>query len=349
MKAAFFDPYLDTVGGGERYTLTLAEYLSRKGWEIDLFWDNPELKEKLESRLNLSLNRVNFISREKKLLGRWKMSGNYDLFFWLSDGSIPFLFSKKTILHFQVPFQSVGGDSIWNQWKLRRIHHIVCNSQFTKNFIDREFKINSKVIYPPVEVKSFKPGKKENIILSVGRFSQLMQAKRQDVLITVFKKMVKEGLSGWKLVLAGGTDIGGKEYFNQLKYQAKSCPIEFLENPDFEALQKLYSKAKIFWSASGFGIDEDEEPEKVEHFGITIVEAMAAGCIPVVVGKGGSKEIVTPGKTGFLWQEKNELASVSQRLVSESELLIKLAQKVVKSSQRFSKKRFCQEFDEIIG
>lgn len=349
MKAVFFDPYLDTIGGGERYTLTLAEYLSQKEWKVDLLWNSPELKEKLESRFNFDLNRVNFISTPKNVFEKWKMSRNYDLFFWLSDGSVPLLFAKENILHFQVPFHGVGGRSLGNWLKLRKIHHVVCNSNFTKKIIDQEYGVNSQVIYPPVEIEKFKPGKKESIILSVGRFSQLMQAKRQDILIRVFKKICKEGLSGWKLILAGGTEIGGEEYFSRLKSEAKSYPIELLENPDFKTLQKLYSKAKFFWFATGFGVNESKEPEKAEHFGITIVEAMASGCVPLVVGKGGPKEIIKEGETGFFWESEKELKKKTLKLIKEPATLKKLTENVVKSSKRFSKERFCEKFDEIIS
>jgi len=348
MRAGFFDPYLDTVGGGERYVLTLAEYLLQKGWQVDLFWDDLNIKEKLSSRLNFNLKRINFFNIKKNLLKKFIIYRNYDLLFWLSDGSIPFLFAKKNILHFQVPFHGVGGGSFWNKIKLRKIRYIVCNSFFTKKFVDKEYGVDSLVIYPPVEVEKFKPGEKENIILSVGRFSQLLQVKRQDVLIEVFKKMIDAGISGWKLILAGATDVGGKEYFNQLKYQAKSYPVEFLENPKFEILQNVYGKAKIFWSASGFGIDEKKEPEKVEHFGITTVEAMAAGCIPLVVGKGGAKEIIEEGETGFFWDNKDQLIKTTLNLIKDPRLMKNLFQNVVKSSKKFSKERFCQKFDEII-
>ena len=348
MKAVFFDPYLDTVGGGERYILTLAEHLSQKDWDVNLFWNDPELKEKLASRLNLNLNRVNFTPIPKKLSEKWKMSRQYDLSFWLSDGSIPLLFSKNNILHFQVPFHEIDGRSVLNRVKLKNISHIVCNSKFTKKFIDKEYGVDTQVIYPPVDVEKFKPGKKENIILSVGRFSQLLQAKCQDVLIKVFKKMVDRGLSGWRLVLAGGTDVGGKEYFRKLKRQTGSYPVDFLENPEFGILKSLYSRAKIFWSASGFGIDEEKNPEKVEHFGITTVEAMAAGTVPIVVGKGGTKEIFEEEKTGFFWEKEGELIEKTSSLLKNPKKLLELSQAVVKSSKRFSKKRFSQQFDEII-
>lgn len=347
-KAGFFDPYLDSLGGGERYTLTLAEFLAGRSFQVDVFWDSPEIKKDLISRFNLNLERVNFIPTQKNLLNRAKISSSYNLFFWLSDGSVPFLFSKNNLLHFQVPFRSVNGRSLLNRLKLTKINHVVCNSGFTKKFIDKEFGVNSMVIPPPVDIKNFSPGKKENLILSVGRFSQLLQAKRQDVLVSAFKKLCDQGLPGWQLILAGATGVGGREFFEKLKVEAAGYPIKLLADIDFESLKSLYGKAKIFWFASGFDVDEDKNPEKVEHFGMTVVEAMAAGCVPIVVPKGGVKEIVKQGETGFFWQDENKLLGATRDLISHPQTLKKLSPVVVKSSQKFSKEKFCREFDEII-
>jgi glycosyltransferase involved in cell wall biosynthesis len=348
MKAGFFNPYLDTLGGGERYPLTLAEHLLKRGWQVDVFGYGPQIKKDLIAKFNLKLEGVNFIPGMEDLLKRLRMTRQYDFFFWVSDGSIPFLFSRNNLLHFQVPFHDVNGQSSLNKIKLKKIHQIVCNSKFTKKFIDREYRVNSDVIYPPIDIESFSPGKKKNLILSIGRFSQLLQAKRQDVLIASFKEICSKGLEDWQLVLAGATGVGGKEYFNQLKRQISGYPIELRADIDFKTLKELYSEAKIFWSASGFGIDEEKEPEKVEHFGIAIVEAMAAGCVPVVVGKGGAKEIIKEGKTGFLWKNERNLIEMTDKLINDPERLNKISKTVIKSSQEFSKERFCQEFDELI-
>jgi len=348
LKAGFFNPYLDTLGGGERYTLTLAEHLVRQGWQVDVFGYGSQIKRDLITKFNLKLDRVNFVPGVSSLLKRLKMTRQYDLFFWVSDGSIPFLFSKNNLLHLQVPFHDVNGRSNLNRIKLKRMNHLVCNSKFTKRFIDQEYGVNSRVIYPPIDIESFSPGKKKNLILSVGRFSQLMQAKRQDILVSSFKKLCDQGLKDWQLVLAGATGVGGKDYFNQLKRQAKGYPIELLADIDFKSLKKLYAEAKIFWSASGYGINEDKEPEKVEHFGIAIVEAMAAGAVSVAVGKGGAREIIKSGRNGFLWENEKELIKMTEDLIASPASLSSLSKAVIKSSQEFSKKRFSQKFDEII-
>jgi glycosyltransferase involved in cell wall biosynthesis len=284
---------------------------------------------------------------QKSIWQKYKILKNYDLIFYLSDGSVPFLFAKKNILHFQVPFHGVGGKSFLNRIKLKMINAVVCNSYFTKKFIDKEYGVKSVVVYPPVSVEEFKPGRKENIILSVARFTDRLHNKRQDVLVEVFKKMVGEGLKGWQLFLVGG-DAEGKRLVAKLKKESRGYPIEILTNISFEELKKIYAKAKIFWHAAGYGVDEGRQPEKVEHFGISVVEAMGAGCIPVVIGKGGIKEIITPGKDGFLWQTKEELENFTLQLIKETSSIKKISQHLKKSSERFSKEVFRQKIYELV-
>lgn len=342
MRAALFDPYLDTLGGGERYVMTVAQILKKHGWEVDVEWSNEEIRNKLEKRLGLVLSGIRFVPDIKKGRG-------YDLCFWLSDGSIPTLWAQKNILHFQVPFQDVGGKSLFNRLKLRRIHAIVCNSDFTEKFIDKEYGVRSIVVYPPVDVESFSPGKKENIIISIGRFSQLLQAKRQDVLIDVFKKMVDGELRDWKLILAGGSDVGGREYVDELKKQIAGYPIEIVENQSFNQLKNFYAKAKIFWSASGFRIDEEKEPEKVEHFGITVVEAMAAGCVPIITNKGGHKEIVEDPIDGILWDSPSGLLGSTLTIITNENKRKTIVRNARKKAQLFSESRFENEILKLVA
>lgn len=341
MRAAIYNPYLDTLGGGERYTMTVAHILKKHGWEVDIQWDDPKILDWLTERLGIDLKGVQVVPRVADGKG-------YDLVFWLSDGSIPTLFGKKNILHFQTPFHDVGGKSLFNKLKLTRIDKIVCNSQFTKGFIDSEYGVESIVVYPPVDVVQFKPGKKENLIIFVGRFSQLQQSKGQEILIQAFKNLCDNGIASWKLILAGGSEVGGEEFVGQLKKETEGYPIEIFENLPFMEIKKLYAKAKIFWSASGFGVNEQEKPEKVEHFGITVVESMAAGCIPIVVNRGGHKEIINNGQDGFLWNSIEELNDITLELVNNEGRRKEVAAVLRKRSHDFSQTRFEKEILQII-
>ncbi|HUV71863.1 MAG TPA: glycosyltransferase family 4 protein [Clostridia bacterium] len=352
MKAGIFDPYLDTLGGGERYCLSLAEILLEKNWQVDLFWRDKAIKKKLIERFGLKLEKVNFVNYSPAKLTpfqRKSFEEQYHLLFYISDGSLPFMFGKRNFLHFQVPFKNISKKGIIGFLKLKRIEKIICNSFFTKKVIDQNLGTDSVVVYPPVDIDLIKPLKKENLILCVGRFSQLLQNKRQDVLVEAFKKMINSGAANnWRLTLAGGSEIGGKEFVSQLKKMAGGYPIEIIENPPLERLLKLYGKAKIYWGAAGFGIDEEKEPEKVEHFGISTVEAMAAGCVVVVQAKGGQKEIVENRKNGFLWKTEKEIISLTSRLLKETKLMQQISQSAMLRSKTFTKKRFGEEICRLI-
>jgi glycosyltransferase involved in cell wall biosynthesis len=332
-RAALYTPYAETLGGGERYLLTLAQILLDNGWQVEATFKDNKLLNQARKRFNLPLKGLDLVEQDFLQRKPFLNHRRYDLLFWVSDGSIPTMMAKRNWLHFQVPFHNVGGRSLFNIMKLRLINRVICNSYFTKKIIDKEYGISADVWYPPVAVDNFAPSKKENLIVSVSRFETTMNVKRQDVLVSAFKKLVKEGLSGWKLILIGGSLVKeeNNSFLKNLKKQARGYPIEFKVNIPFAELKEIYSRAKIFWHAAGFGIDENKQPERVEHFGMTTVEAMASGCWPLVYEAGGQREIFEnfKDKNLCLWTKKTELADKTKKIISQtisSKPLINLAQ-----------------------
>jgi glycosyltransferase involved in cell wall biosynthesis len=342
MRAAIFNPYLDTLGGGERYTISFARVLADSGYDVFIEWKNPSIIKSLEDRFGIRLNDIAFVKNVNKGEG-------FDLIFWVSDGSVPLLRAKKNYIHFQMPFTNVDGRSLINRMKMFRVSKVICNSEFTKKFIDKEYAVNSVVLYPPVDVEKIIPRRKENIILYVGRFSQLAQSKNQHILVELFKKMIKRGLRGWKLVLAGGTEVGAEEYLKKLERSSRRFPIEIIKSPSFEDLKLLYGKAKLFWSATGFGIDEYRNPKRVEHFGMTVVEAMSAKCVPVIFDAGGYREIVQDGVNGFLWSQQMKIIKLSERLIASPSFLRKIAIAAHERAKSFSYEMFSKKVLEILG
>ena len=341
MKAAIVNPYFDTLGGGERYTMAVATTLVKLGYSVFLQWSDETIKEKLEARFGIQLKGVQIVDDVKR-------GDGYDVCFWLSDGSIPLLRAKKNIIHFQFPFQGVNDRTLLNKMKLWRVNSVVCNSEFTKRFIDREFGVNSVVVYPPVDTVSFKPKrKKENKIVYVGRFSALTQSKRQDVLVDVFHELQKQGYKNWRLGLIGGAEIGAGHILSDLKKKARGLSVDFLEGATFAKLRDYVGKSKLFWSASGFEIDETKEPVKVEHFGITVVEAMSAGAVPLVYKTGGHLEIVD-NNNGYLWETKEQLLNQTIKLINDPKTWRSYSMRAITESKKYSYERFEKEFSAII-
>ncbi len=97
----------------------------------------------------------------------------------------------------------------------------------------------------------------------------------------------------------------------------------------------------------GLHIDENTDPLNVEHFGITTVEAMAAGAVPVVIDKGGQREIVDDGINGFRWKTLEELGRLTQRLIMDPDLRLAMSKAAVEKSNTYSIEAFNANIDTI--
>jgi glycosyltransferase involved in cell wall biosynthesis len=342
MRAAIYNPYLDTLGGGERYSVSFGKVLSDAGYKVDIWWKQNSIKKKLEKRFGLDLTEIDVV-------GDIKRGEGYDLLFWVSDGSVPLLRARRNFLHFQYPFKDVNGRSLINKMKFFRIDKIICNSFFTKDFIDKEYGVNSLVIYPPVDTHKFKPKRKENIILFVGRFSQLTQAKNQHVLVDAFKRLTKSETNPWKLILAGGMEVGADVYLKTLEKSAMHRNVDIVTSPSFSELTDLCGRSKIFWSAVGYETNINKEPQKAEHFGISVIEAMSAGAVPLVFDAGGHKEIISDGLNGFFWKTESNLIKSTKKLIDDEGLLKHLSKQAKEDSQIYEYERFEAEVSELLG
>lgn len=362
MRIGVFDPYLDDLGGGEKYMLTIAECLSTDN-DVVVFWDNKGDLDIVLQRFNIDLSRVkvvpNIFSSKFGFLKRLLESRKFDIIFVLSDGSIPLVLSKKLLLHFQQPIPTARKDGLKNLIKKSRITGLFCNSYFSKSFIDKQLGVKSIVVYPPVSLKP-KKVKKQNIILHVGRFRArdirttvdgvsmpVGDYKKQPVMVEVFKKMSSK-IPNWKFVIATGVKPEDQGEFSKMRKLAKDFPVEFLVNKSNDELWDLYSKAKIYWHASGFGEDLEKHPEFAEHFGISTVEAMGGGAVPVVFNAGGQKEIVEDNINGFLWNTLSELEEKTLYLAEEEKILEKMSQEAVARAKNFEGKRFCEEIRKMV-
>jgi glycosyltransferase involved in cell wall biosynthesis len=355
MKIGIYTPYLDTMTGGERYMMTMASCLAQYH-DVSIFWDDKTIIQKAKERFDLDLDTIkctkNIFTPTTSFIERFKKSQQYDAIFVLSDGSIPLLASKHTFLHFQFPVEWVQAKKMIQKFKMARIQLVICNSQFTKSYIDRTFSIKSKIIYPPVHFTNLSASQnKENIILSIGRFGRLPNGKdfkKHAFLLDVFKQMVDSGIKDWTLVIAGNVLQTDQAIVDDLKKQASGYPVQIKSNISPKELQKIYAVSSIYWHAAGYGEDLQKHPELAEHFGITTVEAMANGLVPVVIKAGGQKEIIQNGENGFLWDTKEELLSQTKQLMHDPQLRKKMMSERKLLEEKFGEPRFCREIYELI-
>ena len=341
-KALFFSPYADVFGGGEFYFYSLAEVLINNGFSVTIAWPD-NLSQKIFSFFNLDLKKAEY-SKEAyeiclgvEIFKRRKYMKDFDYCFWVSDGSIPFLFAKKNWLHYQVPFQ-VKAKGFKNRLKKTFIDKVICNSQFTKSYIDKSTVFNNKtiVVYPYIDSAFFELSleEKKNVIISVGRFDESLNVKRQDILLSTFKKMVDAGLKDWQLALIGGADSQSKKV-EELRKAAAGYPVKIKINISFDQLLSYMQSSKIFWHAAGYGFNKVLQPQHMEHFGIAIVQAMAAGCLPLVFSGGGPKEYL---ESRYLWKTEGEIINKTREKINNYSL--KEALKIRSQVKRFSRQEF---------
>lgn len=150
-------------------------------------------------------------------------------------------------------------------------------------------------------------------------------------------------MKDWKLVLAGS--ISDRPYYDRLQLESAGLPVEFYGDAPFEKLQHLYGEAMIYWHAQGFG---QHEAQFTEHFGMSTVEAMAAGCVPIVFNAGGQREIVQQDLNGLLWNNVDELQQMTKDLAHNHDLIARLRQVAEEMSKQFSKEKFIEAFSRLV-
>lgn len=170
---------------------------------------------------------------------------------------------------------------VWDKMAADRVNKFIANSEYISRRIKKYYQCDSDVIYPPVETKKFYRSQPEDFYLILSR---LRPYKKVDLAIEVFNDL------GLPLKIIGT----GEEY---AKLKAISKPnIEFLGYVSEEEKAKYLSTCKAF-----------VHPQE-EDFGITTVEAMAAGRPVIALGRGGALESVIDNKTGIFFYDQTKEA-----------------------------------------
>ncbi len=168
---------------------------------------------------------------------------------------------------------------MWDRLGADRVDAFLANSYAIQRRIEKYYRRESTVIYPPVDTQGFSVSPKVEPFYLIG--GRLVAYKRYDIAVMAFNRL------GIPLKIFG---IGPE--LERLKAMAKPN-IEFLGKVSQDELRRLYREATAFL-----------HPQE-EDFGITAIEAMASGRPVVAYGAGGALETVLPGKTGELFDEQS--------------------------------------------
>jgi len=213
---------------------------------------------------------------------------------------------------------------------------LVANSRYTQGWVERLWHRSSDVLYPPVRLMERR--RKGPVILSVGRFFLPGSGhnKKQLEMVSAFRRLVERGgAGGWEYHLVGGCAPDHRPYLDQIRAAASGLPVVLHPDASGAELRDLYGRASIFWHAAGLGEDPERHPDRYEHFGITTVEAMSAGVVPVVIDAAGQVEIVEHGSSGYRFVGLDGLLAHTERLIVDPSWRDALSGAAERRAQRF--------------
>jgi glycosyltransferase involved in cell wall biosynthesis len=352
----FFNPYPAGLGGGEKYLYTmLAEAVRTPGVGVTMFSPAPPETGRWRE-LGVDVDPASFRQRRAGPLSVTPRTRGLDLFVAISNHFPPLSLARRSAVVIQFPFTPLRDPAgaprallplrvAERRARLRSYDVVMCYSDFVRRALVQRLEIRAPVVLPPpVDTSRGEPGPKGRSVIAVGRFFPSADGnnKKHDVLIEAFRRLSADPRSdGWELHLAGGCagDPGSQAYLREMRRLAEGLPVRFHANASAEELDRLYRTSALFWHAAGHG---ETRPERFEHFGITTVEAMAYGCVPVVPALGGQLEIVDDGRNGRLWHTVDELVEITAGLIADHKAADALRAAAIKSVERFSRERFAE-------
>lgn len=215
---------------------------------------------------------------------------------------------------------------IFDLWSAKRVDFWIANSENVRKRIWKFYRKEAVVVYPPVSVEKFinksKGVKKSDYLLIVSR---LVGAKG------ILEAAEAVGRLGMKLKISGEA-VG---FSNIKKELLKMNSVELLGRVPDSKIARLYAKATGFIALA-----------REEDFGITPVEAMAAGTPVIAFNGGGFKESIVDGVTGLLIDDTDE-ATLEQAI--KKMMRQNWSKKVLqKRAMIFSEKRFVSEMKKVI-
>lgn len=368
MNICIYSPYIPRhTGGGEKYLFDVARVLSQRH-QVSLAVSQPgaapfsqsfvdEVTDRYQRFLGRSLGTIQWIPTPIGTSEKWwrklLWTKQFDLMYYATDGSLFFSLAGRNILHVQIPFQEPKSSLIdrlkLHNWSIRN-----CNSQFTKQVVEQAWQTSIPTVhYPMIDVPEplteAQLRHKEPIILNVGRFFRHLHSKRQDVLIETFAELRRsqpQFSKGWKLVLIGAAE--DQQFAKEVADKAAGLPVEIYHDVSRTELLAWYRRATIYWHAAGFGINQRQHPEKVEHFGISTAEAMAHGCVPVVLAKGGQPEVVGSQLAECLWQTPQQCIDKTIWLLRQPPVRWELAQAAMTQAAHFGPAQFEKKLWQMV-
>jgi len=352
MKIGIIHPAMNIIGGAEMTTFALIEGLKKTSYSSTLYCvkaPNISSTENFQIKKISSYNfplfwRYQRLKENKKL---FQISNKEDLLFIMGGGLIiektpvrnVFQYCHSTFAAEEdfLKNKLYGIKSFYNALLQKNIEKsfsylkneqikLISNSNFTKEEIKKRIKKNSIVIYPPVETTRLLQFYKIPKIKKVITISRYSNEKNLDFAVDLMNELNID----YDVI---GNALHKKQFdvFNHLKKIA-SIRISLKCNITQQERDNLLSSTKIYFHTSE------------ETFGISVIESIASGCIPIVPNNSAHIETV-PFKVLRYDNKKDAMKKIQGAIEGEFDYLLpKLKEHIIK----FSKERFQNEIIQQI-
>ena len=341
-------------GGGTENTIhAILNALEKTKHNVTLYtFSKPKIsskKIKIKSSLPISISSFGLYQRamESKLISKAK---NEDVLIQTSGGlGIPQSKNQKIIVYCHSDFSnelenpSTKYKGIWSLYykpyytmvkkfveniQDSRIQ-LISNSKYVHDSIKTSFGKNSEIVYPPVDLKEFSPRNKDDSVVTIGRFSE---EKNLEFGINVMKGIYHE------YNIIGNTKTKSNIlYYEKLKSKIKKenlKKVNLLKNISRNELVNTLNKAKVYFHPSS------------ETFGITVIESISAGSIPIVPNDSAHLETVPFSELRY---EPNNISDAQKKIQLALEgNFDQLIEPLTESVKKFDKENFKKSFLSII-
>lgn len=379
MKIAVAHHSLNIPGGAERLCLATIEALRKKGHDVTLVTVEKtdwSIVQKKFRNMAMPNNEIYFMkNRLSKNLSKTPIASTYFLIYVMqllvtksqqkyelvlnTFGDVINSIADITYVHFPLRaalrFSQIPAFTSRSMWHIvaplynaatsfldRAFHgELLTNSRFMQEIIKNVLRRNSLVVYPPVDVETFssrcfKHRKKGYTAVTVSSFTPKRHLE-QVPLIAKHSKLAK-------FVVMGKADEYSiptlREVGKKIKELHVQDRVSLLTNVPYDRFFETLSKAKVYLHVMPY-----------DHFGISVVEAMASGCVPVVHRSGGPWQDILDcrqGEYGFSYTSVEEAASLIDALIEDERFRSKMASRAVYRAKEFDKAVFMKKIVEVV-
>jgi glycosyltransferase involved in cell wall biosynthesis len=363
LKIGIFCPTFNVYGGGEFVAATIANTLAQNNYDVILFTNEEINQQEIEKffgqRLNPSIKAIvkPSIVQPRGLLDfcqtifrsyffrlkcdMWVDVYSNCLFPWTNISYVHFPLLNHYFYKQRFPYlksrhiREVGAlpHVIFEKHLINDEEKLVlANSQYTADEIRKYSGKKATVLYPPVSSTYFGNNPKN-----------LLKKQRKNVVVTISRFGYTKGLEKIPFIALLTPDIQfaligrvhNKNALISLQKLTKKLGlkerVKFFPDISRSKMQKILENAKIYLHTM-IG----------EHFGISIVEAMAMGCTPIVHNSGGPKEFVPE------YLRYNSIYEAAATIMKEIyEWSPEKALKIVKIAEKFKEENFSKEFIKL--